>query len=209
MEIVYKNFRDIYKKICLLKSESLVEQTDFNKVFDYPPEEKIDGFLVYGFINGESKFVFEILAGAKVSEGRIKIFPASYKNRVNVFRGDIDESYIQKVSDDYSEAFKDKLQMINDDTDGEKERLRRVEMIDAQRHPFFPDDVLVYFFAEGFQLERAWVRCVSAEGKIICGVLLNELEQKNFGYKIGDIVNFGVTEFDKEMICVLIRDEKF
>ena len=60
MEIVYKNFRDIYKKICLLKSESLVEQTDFNKVFDYPPEEKIDGFLVYGFINDESKFVFEI-----------------------------------------------------------------------------------------------------------------------------------------------------
>ena len=206
MKVEEKNFREIYKKICLLKSSELVEKINLRDVFDYPPEENLNGFVTYGFINLNHEFVFEILAGAKISGEKIKIFPASYKKNIFFRRAEIENVEIKILSEDYQTAFQDKVQVIDDKNKfGEVlEKIRAAEDLDELRHPNFPDDVAVLFYGENFRPEYAWVRCENIEEKFIVGKLLNNLQQ-NFGYEVGDKIKFGLTNFEGENICVMFE----
>ena len=93
--------------------------------------------------------------------------------------------------------------MIDDacKVDSTREKIRMAESLDELRHPNFPDDVIVLFFCENFRPEYAWVRCDTVEEKLIVGTLMNELQQ-DFGYKVGEKIKFGLTEFEGENICV-------
>lgn len=204
MKVQEKNFREIYKKVCLLTNKKLVEKINLRDVFDYPPDEKLSVFVTYVCVNLEGELIFEILAGAKVSGEHIKIFPASYKKNISFRRAEIEDCEIKILPKNYFDAFKDRVQILNDiyKVDATKEKIRAAESLDELRHPNFPDDVAVLFFGENFRPEYAWVRCESVEEKIIVGTLLNETQQ-NFGYKVGEKIKFGVTEFEDEIICVL------
>lgn len=204
MKVQEKNFREVYKKIFLLTDEKIVEKITLRDVFDYPPEEKLSGFVTYACVNLNGELIFEILAGAKVDGEKIKIFPASYKKNISLRRAEIGECEIKILPQNYFDAFKDKIQILNDTykIDATKEKIRAAEGLDELRHPNFPDDVIVLFFGENFRPEYAWVRCESVKGKFIIGTLLNETQQ-NFGYKVGDKINFGIAEFEGENICVV------
>ena len=204
MKVNEKNFREVYKKICLLTDKKLVEKINLRDVFDYPPDEILDGFVTYVCINLDGELIFEILAGAKVEGDKIKIFPASYKKNISFRRADVEDCEIKILPENYFDAFKDKIQILNDThkVDATKEKIRAAESLDELRHPNFPDDVAVLFFGENFRPEYAWVRCESVDEKFIIGTLLNETQQ-NFGYKVGEKIKFGVTEFEGENICVL------
>ena len=206
MKVAEKNFREIYKKICLLESSELVEKINLHDVFDYPPEENLNGFVTYAFINLNHEFVFEILAGAKISGEKIKIFPASYKKKIFFRRAEIENVEMKILSEDYQTAFQDKIQVIDDKNKfGEVlEKIRAAEDLDELRHPNFPDDVAVLFYSENFRPEYAWVRCENIEEKFIVGKLLNNLQQ-NFGYEVGDKIKFGLTNFEGENICVMFE----
>lgn len=204
LKVNEKIFREIYKKICLLTDEKIVEKINLTDIFDYPPEEKLSGFVSYTCINLNGELIFEILAGAKVSDERIKIFPASYKKNISFKRHEVEDVKIKILPQNYFNAFQDKIQVLEDfyKVDAIKEKIRMSESLDELRHPNFPDDVAVLFFRENFRPEYAWVRCETAEKKNIVGTLLNKTQQ-NFGYKVGDKITFGVTDFEGENICVL------
>ena len=195
-----KNFREIYRKICLLSGIEI----NLRDVFDYPPDEKIDGFVAYCYVDAETGLKFKILAGAQVSGDKIKIIPASYKKNFSIRAADFDAE-IKILPDNFASAFKDRLQVVNDAHafDADKEQTRLIKTIDNLRHPDFPDDVAVYFHGENLQPELGWVRCAAVEGNLIRGVLLHELQQ-DFGVHTGDEIKFGVADFNGEIICAVI-----
>lgn len=204
MTVREKNFREIYKKICLLTGGELTKKINLSDVFDYPPDEILNGFVTYACVNLDGELIFEILAGAKVEGDKIKIFPASYKKSISFRRVDVENCEIKILPKNYFDAFQDKIQVLEDfyKVNSTKEKIRMAESLDELRHPNFPDDVAVLFFRENFRPEYAWVRCENVEEKFIFGTLLNETQQ-NFGYKVGDKIKFGITEFEGENICVL------
>lgn len=204
LKVAEKTFREIYKKICLLEDNKLVEKINLREVFDYPPDEKLSGIVTYAYINSENIFVFEILAGATVSSDKIKIFPASYKKNIFYPRADVEDVNIKILPDDYKNAFQDKTKIIEDahKKNSDIEKIRAAESLDELRHSNFPDDIAVLFYAENFRPEYAWVRCENIDDKFIVGTLLNNLQQ-NFNYRAGDKIKFGVADFEGEIICVV------
>ncbi|MBQ3444049.1 MAG: hypothetical protein IJG33_12485 [Selenomonadaceae bacterium] len=195
-------FRDMYHQICLLSDSDVVAAVNVSKVFDYPPEEKPDGWLTYAYIDGET-FVFEILAGARLTGGRVKVFPASYKKSVKLKRGQVDDAELKITTAEYSLAFRDRVQMIIDKTatDEAKEQTRFIKTLDAFRHPHYPDDVVVYFLSEDDKPELLWVRCASVDENILTGELLNE-PTKDFGCHAGDAIKFGVAQVNGQNILL-------
>ena len=195
-------FRDMYHQICLLSGASVVALVNVREVFDFPPDEKLDGWLTYAYIDGET-FVFEILAGARLSGERAKVFPASYKKSVKLKRGQVDDAELKVLTVEYALAFRDRVQMIIDknSTDEAREQTRLIKTIDAFRHPHYPDDVVVYFLNAEHKPELLWVRCLSVDENILTGELLNE-PTKDFGCHAGDLIKFGVAQLGEQNILL-------
>ena len=195
-------FRDMYRQICLLSGAMPpVKPSD---VFDYPPDEKLDGYLTYAYIDGET-FVFEILAGARISGGRVKIFPSAYKKSVKLKRSQVAEAELRIVTAEYALPFRDRLAIINDRSEPQEARedTRLIKTLDAFRHPHYPDDVVVYFMSAEHKPELLWVRCVSVDENILTGELLNE-PRGNYGCHVGDKIKFGVAQIGEQNILLYL-----
>lgn len=208
MKVAEKFFREVYKKICLLKSSALVEKINLRDLFDYPPEENLSGFVTYAHVDLNHEIIFEILAGAVVVGDKIKIFPTGYKKNIFFRRAEVEDVEIKILSAEYQKAFQDKIQVIDDKNRVSEvlEKIRAAEDLDELRHPNFPDDIAVLFYAENFRPEYAWVRCENIDGKYILGELLNNLQQ-NFNHEVGDKIKFGVANFEGENICVSVEKQ--
>ena len=182
----------MYRQICLLTDKNLVASVKLRDAFDYPPDEKLDGFLTYAYIDGET-FVFEILAGVQLAGNRIKNTVASYKKSVKLKRSQVDDAELRILTAEYSLPFRDRIAMINDrnESDAAREETRLIKNLDAFRHPHYPDDVVVYFLGANHRPELLWVRCASVDENILTGELLNE-PTKDFGCHAGDLIKFGV-----------------
>ena len=197
-------FRDMYRQICLLSGKQPVDKVNLRDAFDYPPDEKLDGFLTYAYIDGET-FVFEILAGARLAGGRIKNFIASYKKSVKFKRSEVEDAELRIVTAEYSLPFRDRIAMINDraEVDDAREQTRLIKNLDAFRHPHYPDDVVVYFFGAEDKPELLWVRCLSVDENLLTGELLNE-PTKDFGCHAGDKIKFGVAQIGEQNILLYL-----
>ena len=195
-------FRDMYRQICLISGAEVVALVNLRDAFDYPPDEKLDGFLTYAYIDGET-FVFEVLAGVQLANNRIRVFPSSYKKSVKLKRGQVDAAEIKIVTAEYSLPFRDRIAIITDriDADDAKEQTRLIKNLDAFRHPHYPDDVVVYFFSAEHKPELLWVRCVSVDENILAGELLNE-PNEDFGCHAGDLIKFGVAQINEQNILL-------
>ncbi len=206
MKVFETNFRAVYKKICLLSDSEVLDKINLREIFDYPPEEKLDGYLTYGYIDEQTGFNFKILAGAQIDGDKIKVFPCTYKRGKSIRRAEIEDAEIKILPENFSAAFRDKIKVLDDTFafDAAKENTRLIKTIDSLRHPNFPDDVAVYFHGENFEPELAWVRCLEAKENLIVGELLHELNQ-DFGVHTGDKIIFGVADFNGEIICAAIN----
>lgn len=195
-------FRDMYHQICLLTGKNVVAAVKLTDVFDFPPDEKLDGFLTYAYIDAET-FVFEILAGAKLNAKSLKVFPVRYEKSVKLKRSQIEDANLKILTDEYAIAFRDRIQMIIDriSVDDACENTRLIKTIDAFRHPHYPDDVVVYFFGAEHKPELLWARCKSVDENILTGELLNEPRQ-NFGVHAGDKIKFGVAQINAQNILI-------
>ncbi len=202
-------FRDMYKQICLLKSARLVKEINLREMLEMYPDEKLDGFLTYGYIDKTAGFTFSIFGGAKISGGQIKIFPINYNEIALIRRGAADSAEVKILSEEYSLAFRDRIQMINDNysVDNAREQTRFIKTLDAFRHPHYPDDVVVYFFSEKHKPELMWVRCLSIDENILTGELLNE-PTKNFGCHAGDKILFGAAQIGGQNILIHLPPKK-
>lgn len=196
-------FREMYHQICLLTGAGVVELVNLHKAFDFPPDEKLDGWLTYAYIDSDETFVFEILAGARLTGGRIKTFPLSYKKSIKLKRGQVDDAELKILTANYSLAFRDRIQMIIDkiSTDEAREQTRLIKNLDVFRHPHYPDDVVVYFFSAEDKPELLWVRCQSVDENILTGELLNE-PTKDFGCHVGESIKFGVAQINGQNILI-------
>lgn len=205
MKVYETNFRETYKKICLLHGAEIVSKINLREIFDYPVEENMDGFLTFGYIDENAEFNFRILAAAQLDGNKIKVFSSSYKRVKSIRRAEIPEVEIKILSEKYFSAFTDKIKVLEDTFafDAAKEKTRYIKTLDKLRHPNFPDDIAVYFHGENFQPEIGWVRCTEVEGNLLTGILLHDLQQ-NFNVRKGDKVNFGVADFNGEIICAVI-----
>ena len=201
-------FRDMYKQICLLTAPKLAEKVKLRDVFEFPPDEKLDGFLTYAYIDGET-FIFEILAGVQLAAGRIKNFVGSYKKSAKLKRSQVEDADIKILTAEYSLPFRDRIEMINDriPADDAKEQTRLIKNLDAFRHPHFPDDVVVYFFSADNKPELLWVRCASVDENILKGELLNE-PTKDFGCHAGDMILFGVAQIGGQNILIYLPNKE-
>lgn len=207
LRIDEKSFRELYRQICLLASAELVDKINPRDVFDFPPDEKLDGFLTFANVDGNA-FVFEILAGAQVIGDRVKVFPASYKKSRKLKRSEVGDVELRILTADYSVAFRDRIQMIGDrSTDAARSQTRLIKTIDDFRHPDYPDDVAVYFFDENHRPELLWVRCKGVDENILTGELLVEPRQ-NFNLHTGDTVKFGVAEVNAQNILIHLPEKR-
>lgn len=197
-------FRDVYRQICLLTGASVVAAVDVRKVFEFPPDEKLDGFLAYATIDGED-FGFEILAGARLAGNRIKIFPGSYKKICRLKRSTVDAE-IKIVTAEYALPFRDRMAMIDDRIASDREETRRIKTLDAFRHPDYPDDVVVYFFGVEGKPELLWVRCATVDENILSGELLIE-PRSDFGCHAGDKIKFGVAQVNGQNILLHLPEK--
>ena len=200
-------FREMYHQICLLTGANVISAVNLRDVFDFPPDEKLDGFLTYAYIDGET-FTFEILAGARLNGERVKIFPASYKKSVKLKRSQVDAAALKILTAEYSVAFRDRIQMIVDriDFDAAKVETRFIKNLDDFRHPNYPDDVAVYFFSANHKPELLWVRCVAVDENILTGELLNE-PRSDLNVHEGDKIKFGVAQINGQNILIHLPTE--
>ena len=200
-------FRDMYRQICLLTGAGVVKLVNLHSLFDFPPDEKLDGFLTYAYIDGET-FTFEIMAGAKTLGGRAKMFPVAYKKIVKLKRAQVDDADIKIVTAEYILPFRDRIEMISDRAKSSREQTRLIKNLDAFRHPNYPDDAVVYFFSEADKpAELLWVRCASVDENILTGELLNE-PNKNFGIHAGDKIKFGVAQIGEQDILIYLPSKE-
>ena len=200
MKVEDISFRDVYRQICLLTGANVVAAVNARDIFDFPPDEKFDGFLAYATIADEI-FGFEILAGAQVVGNRIKIFPGSYKKSVRLKRAQADNVDLKIVTAEYALPFRDRLALIDDRIASEREQTRRIKTLDAFRHPDYPDDVVVYFMSAAHKPELLWVRCLSIDENILTGELLIE-PRNDFDCHAGDEIKFGVAQVNGQNILL-------
>ena len=82
------------------------------------------------------------------------------------------------------------------------EAFRMLDLIDESRENDYPDDILVYFYSEGFNVEGMWVRGEELNEGYITGTLLNQPNQ-DFGISSGDKVKVILQkDGDDKIICV-------
>lgn len=78
--------------------------------------------------------------------------------------------------------------------------LRALPLLDELRDQVFPDDILVFFFKEGFGAEGMWVRYEDYDEDLdIHGRLLNQPNQ-DLGINCGDMVRFSLTKDENDKV---------
>ncbi len=195
------NFRDMYHEICFLSVNGNISKT--MKSSDLPRPKEANGVLVYGYIDHEAGFTFEVLGWGFYDHGKISPFAGNKEVSSKLRRSSVADCIIVFANHVDLSSYQDKIDMVKEtysSTDS-VEITRGIESIDNSRNTDYPDDVLVYLLAENKDPEGCWVRCLGVDENEIKGRLLNEPSQ-NFGVHSGDVIGFGVMSQEDGDICV-------
>lgn len=204
-------FRPFYKNFSiLLKNDNIMDI-----VADLEVDEVFDGVLVYGYVDHEAGFTFEILSLAlQGDEGGFKFYDLpndiTYKIRADAVK-DCECLFSEDVFEKYMELFKDKISSLETYEENENvAKSRRFDFLDPFRHEECIDDVQVVLLKDGLQPEQVWVRIEDLGDKVIIGKLLNEPDQ-DFGYHLHEKVAFFVyTDEDgnQHLLCDMNPSKK-
>ena len=177
-----------------------IELTDDLKplIKGFPGEEEANGLLVYGYIDHEAGFTFEILAtGTFIKEcsGFTSATEGNDDIRAFIRAEKIEDYTIYNINPNeelLSGLFAKKLNILEAYEPSEDiYETRKMDFLDEARDPVYVDDVLVCFVKDGLKAESCWVRIESLSDHEINGILLNEPDQ-DFGCHEGDMVSFSV-----------------
>lgn len=204
-------FRPFYKNFSiLLNNDSIMDI-----LADLDVDEVFDGVLVYGYVDHETGFTFEILSIAQQEdEGSFKFFDLpndiTYKLRADAVK-ECECLFNEDVYDEHMELFKDKISSLETYEENENvAKSRRFDFLDPFRHEECVDDVQVVLLKDGLQPEQVWVRIEDLGDKVIIGKLLNEPNQ-DFGYHLNEKVAFFVyTDKDgnQHLLCDMNPSKK-
>lgn len=196
-------FRDIYHRICCLSMNDCLRNCATHLQMDGALQAT--GVLAYGYIDTEAGITFEILCCVTMEDYGVDLFDSA-QTSIKVRRSSLLDCEFAAMDDSVRQRFEGRLQIIDDTYTvpfGVYET-RGVRELDGCRHEDFPDDVLVYLYAEGKRLEGCWVRCMGLSGRRIIGKLLNQPDQ-DFGIRRGDQLTFDCIRTDDRIICVWMQ----
>ena len=208
MKLSETGFRAIYEHFCFFPWNPTIAKL----VNDGSLVEEADGILTYGYIDRDAGLTLEVLCCVKrKSNDEFSFFRKFDDTRLIIRSGSIiNEEFmiLGDKSDDLAQYFQEELDTLTIyRTDEEIEKTRYLTFLDELRHAFYPDDVIVHLYKEGFTPEGCWVSITGVgEGRTyIKGRLLNEPDQ-NIGYHEGDEVRFIVYQLDEDKKYLVSKD---
>ena len=184
----------------------LTEKTA-NCLEGFPDADKANGYLAYGYIDHECGLSLHVLAAARASKNGIKYFePAN--DLMSVIRiGAVEDDPFRFEPDEdgsLSKQYGERVSLVNENyyAGEDIETTRSLTFLDASRHEYYIDDVLVHLLKEGNRPDGCWARIIGLQDHVFIGKLLNEPYQ-DFGVHKGEDIAFVVTKNDEDkIICV-------
>lgn len=202
MKYTETNFRAIYNKLCIFPIDNKVK----NSLKEFEGYEKANILLGYGYIDHEAGLTIEVLCLGIENNDERRMFKGNDEITIKLRIGSLENLDFDIIDDNtLLIEFEDKIEMIKDCYSVSEgiEESRKMEFLDLRRHPYYPDDVLVFIFKEGLEPEGIWAKiCDLDEEFNIIGKILNEPNQ-NFGYHVGDKISFFVEKNEKGEIGLL------
>lgn len=201
MTLKENGFRELYHDYC-----AFMLNDKLRPVIDgFPGEKRADCILTYGYVDEEFGLTLEVLAAGHKEEDSFVFYPAPANTRSFIRAETImDEEFFpfEDETGDFAKRFRKQLEIVKSyDASEEIEETRKMDFLDAHRHPIFVDDVMVYLMRDRLQPEGCWTHIIGLGEHFIMGVLLNEPNQ-NFGFHEGDRIAFFVDQTeDGTFIC--------
>lgn len=177
-----------------LKTRMIIEYSGFRI------RQDDNSMLIYGYIDHTAGLSFELMCAACVFEdGSVAFEPASkdttFKFRYGSFQGDVEQftdkallaPYIDKAKTiNAGYKYKDSIMQIRD-----------IVKLDPSRAPGYPDDILVFFYKDGYRGEGIWCRVedLDMERRKIQMRMLNQ-PNAPFGKNLGDIIDVSLMRMD-------------
>lgn len=183
------SFRDLYRTFLFIKCPDMLK--GISDTFELSDGD--DGVFALGYVDYQAGLTFRVIAPAHFDGDKI-VIGKQKPDVMFMFRADSvqDCTYVSFEPDemdyvpyyDYIEV----AQSYEKDLD-EVVEMRQIDVLDQFRHPFFPDDVEIFFVGEKIQPENMWLRLTKIKDKTLYGKLLDEPNQ-DVGFHVGDEMDF-------------------
>lgn len=177
----------------------------YNRFLIITDNHSDDGVLAYGYIDHEAGMSFKAIAKAQ-RRGNGYIFTDIAENSAITLRAEILKNAeciplgdkLGKLAETYLHKCNPEAYEVSE----EIEQTRNMTFLDACRHPYCIDDVLVYLLKDDNEPEGCWVRIEGLGDHYFIGTLLNEPDQ-DFGYHCDDTVAFVLQKKeDGTTVCI-------
>ena len=197
MNYLQYGFRFFYHCFAVFDKEVIAEYRD-----DFKRYDRADLVLVYGYIDHEHGFSFDVLALSCMKDGRIEAIELRPENKRIILRArDVAEEDVSVIENDaqFKEYFARYISDIAENHEQNEGILETRDMafLDDLRDPYNIDDVEAYLFKEGLDPEISHIRIEGHGEHYLIGVLLEEPEQ-NFDYHKGEEVVFAMKRTQDE-----------
>ena len=196
------NFREVDRKLCLIRDSRLAQVLD--------PEQKTqaDAVLFCGYIDHTRGLTYEALGLVRWDGDDYELISDTQGIGLKVHADSVDEAQVLPIEDTELESrFQRTIDTLsvyyrNEGLAG----VRELTELDPFRYPQHPDDICALFLTPENRLERMWVRSErSARGAdgalLIAGKLLNEPDNIP-GLHMGAVVTLTVIETTCGKQCV-------
>lgn len=169
---------------------------------DFLRYEEADGVLLYGYIDHEMGFTFDVRGIVKQYDEEFVLLekqPDELRTMVRAGTVKDEEAIILDDNCEFYETFKDYLVLLVENYERNKDLLETREMsfLDDLRDLEYVDDVQVHLFKEGLNPEICWVRLEGLGDHYLIGNLLNEPDQ-DFGYHKGETIGFAMQKLEDD-----------
>ena len=193
-------FRAVYHEFCVIPFDKRFKQL----VKHFPNIKKANCLLTYGYIDRKAGVTLEILAGGRKEGDSFEFFDPDDTSSVKLRIGSVEEEEIDIIDGDVRlrQRYNEKIEMLRAyDASAIVEKAREITVLDAFRHPYFPDDIQVYFIKENRDVEVCWARISGLAEHYLEATLLNEPDQ-DFGCHVNDKIAVNLYEQENgEMFC--------
>lgn len=216
------DFSDVQAKVLhideILDGAEELDQDEFTRRMDnFDIGYEVNSALVFAYVNHEEGLSFLTVAPTLLEGKKLTVYERDDDFNVRLDNkweavADLEFEYLKDLKvnaicdiDEYKSKIKEDAGVLKDDD--KLSHLRSLKELDKFRNEEFPDDILVFFFKEGYSTEGIWVRYEDMnENKEIVGTLINNPNQ-NLGIKEGDRVKFKLSEDYGGLACCCDLDE--
>ena len=193
------SFREMDNKFLLVKDIDMKTRMTI-KNMGFKIRQDDNAMLVFAYIDHEAGISFELLCAACVYDDEEVSFEPTDKSTSLKFRyGSFQGNIVPFTKTNLLVPFYEKVQMIVEGYKASDDilEIRAIQELDPSRAPGYPDDIVVFFFKEGYRNEGIWCRIVGSDRttRLVQMRMLNEPDAP-FGRHMGDIVDVRLYQMD-------------